>query len=210
LAEMERLRWTHDVRHYFFLDYTFTLDNSWVRQLCAGIHGRGLDVSWMCQTRVDCLDPETLRLMKTAGCTGVWLGVESPELAQRRYLSKGKIAFPEIDAAVRMIRDAGIEVLSFVMVGMPNETTSSLQALNDWLEESQVYYSLSTFQRRPGTPLARDSGLVLDSWGDLDRATAVLGESSLRVDDLGWFCEFHDRSARRVSNVMRRQTTDHR
>jgi hypothetical protein len=135
----------------------------------------------------------------------VWLGVESPELEQRRYLSKGRIAFSDIDAAVRLIREADLEVLSFVMVGLPNETESSLQRLNEWLAESQVYYSLSTFQRRPGTPLARDSGLQFDSWESLDRPSAVLGESSLRLADLQWFFDFHDRSPRRVSNVMRSQ-----
>jgi hypothetical protein len=91
------------------------------------------------------------------------------------------------------------------MVGLPNETESSLRALNDWLEESQVYYSLSTFVRRPGTPLAVDSGLVLDSWAALDRSTDFLGESELRIDGLEWFFEVHDRSPRRVANVMRRQ-----
>lgn len=205
LDEMEMLRDTYGVQHFFFLDYTFTLDRAWVSALCAGIEQRALDVSWMCQTRVDCLDAEALHSMKRAGCTGVWLGVESPELEQRRYLSKGRIAFGDIDDAVSLIRDAGIEVLSFVMVGLPNETESSLRALNDWLDQSQVYYSLSTFQRRPGTPLARDTGLVLDSWDELDRTTTVLGESTLRLADLQWFSDFHNSSPRRVANVMRRQ-----
>lgn len=205
IQEMLRLRNDYDVRHFFFLDYTFTLDRKWVQRLCAEIQRHQLDVSWMCQTRVDCLDPEDLRLMKEAGCAGVWLGVESPELEQRRYLSKDKIAFSEIDAAVRMIREAGMEVLSFVMVGLPNESEASLQSLNDWLTESQVYYSLSTFQRRPGTPLARDSGLEFDSWEALDRPSGVLGESSLGLRDLDWFFEYHDRSTHRVSNRMRRK-----
>lgn len=67
LTEMETLRWRHAVAHFFFLDYTFSLDKDWVRRLCQGIQERGLAVNWMCQTRVDCLDSETLRLMKAAG-----------------------------------------------------------------------------------------------------------------------------------------------
>lgn len=204
IQEMLGLRLDYDVRHFFFLDYTFTLDRAWVQRLCAEIRHHELDVSWMCQTRVDCINPEVLRTMKDAGCAGIWLGVESPELEQRRYLSKEKIAFSDIDAAVWMIRDAGIEVLSFVMVGLPNETEHSLRSLNEWLTESGVYYSLSTFQRRPGTPLARDSGLRLDSWGALDRPSGVLGESTLALRDLGWFFEYHEASDRRVANVMRR------
>ncbi len=91
LDELETMLRDHDIEHFFFLDYTFTLDDSWVSALCAGILERKLRCSWVCQTRVDCLAEGTLRLMARAGCSGVWLGIESPDLEQRRYLSKGRI-----------------------------------------------------------------------------------------------------------------------
>lgn len=207
IAELRLLHREHGIDHFFFLDYTFTVDQTWVVEMCQEIHRSDLQVSWVCQTRVDCLDPDTLRQMRAAGCAGIWLGVESPELEQRRYLSKGRIQFSAIDQAVAMIRRAGMEVLTFVMVGLPNETTLSLERLNQWLEDSQVFYSLSTFQRRPGTPLAAATGLEIAEWSSLDPSTEVLGESTLRIEDLGWFFDYHERSPRRVANVMRRLAT---
>ena len=213
LAEVETMYHRNGIRHLFFLDYTFTIDNSWVSELCHGIRDRELDLSWVCQTRVDCLDEETLKLMKQAGCAGVWLGIESPDLEQRRYLGKGRIGFDEIERAVRLIRDCGMQVLAFVMVGLPNETESSLASLNAWLDSSQVYYSLSTFQRRLGTPLAAAQEMPRVSeqgWGYLDAESEFLGESELRRADLTDFFDYHNTSATRMANVMRSRLSANR
>lgn len=209
LQEMQTLRQDHGIRHFFFLDYTFTLNRKWVEELCRGMREIGLDASWVCQSRVDCLDEATLTTMRDAGCAGVWLGVESPELEQRRYLDKARFGFSDITEAVATIRRCGLEAMAFVMVGLPNETVRSLESLNRWLEESQVYYSLSTFTRRLGTPLADGAppeGLEGDGWGYLDRTSPFLGESSLACSELEWFFDYHARSHRRVANVMRLQT----
>ena len=208
LAELKTLYEDHAIRHFFFLDYTFTIDNSWVRALCESIQELDLDISWLCQTRVDCLNKPTLKLMKEAGCSGIWLGIESPDMEQRRYLSKGNIGFEDIEEGISLIRDCGMNVLVFAMVGLPNETMSSLENLNTWLDRSQVYYSLSTFQMRLGTPLASDwRGDILQEhgWAYLDQDSEFLGESSLRRADLDWFFEYHERSSARMGNVMRQR-----
>jgi radical SAM superfamily enzyme YgiQ (UPF0313 family) len=208
LDELETMLRGHDIEHFFFLDYTFTLDHVWVKELCAGILERNLRCSWVCQTRVDCLDEETLRLMARAGCSGIWLGVESPDLDQRRYLSKGRIGFEAIENGIELIRGCGITVLTFVIVGVPQESAESLRTLNSWLDASQVFYSLSVFQRRLGTPLAaeaRPPAAAELGWAYLDQQSGFLGESALRLADLDWFFAYHDSSPRRVANVMRSQ-----
>lgn len=208
LDEMETMLRQHAIEHFFFLDYTFTLDPAWVKALCTGIIERELRCTWVCQTRVDCLDEETLRLMARAGCAGVWLGIESPELEQRRYLDKGRIGFEAIENAIDLIRRCGMTVLTFVIVGVPQESPESLRALNSWLDASQVFYSLSVFKRRLGTPLAaeaRPSAVSELGWAYLDQKSGFLGESSLRLADLDWFFAYHDSSPRRVFNAMRNQ-----
>jgi anaerobic magnesium-protoporphyrin IX monomethyl ester cyclase len=197
----------YGIRHFFFLDYTFTLDGGWVRELCEAIQSAQLDISWVCQTRVDCLDEDTLMTMRQAGCAGVWLGIESPDLEQRRYLSKGRIGFDAIQEGVDLIRRCGLQALSFVMVGLPNETESSLRSLNSWLTDSAVYYSLSTFQRRMGTPLADGGHPASTGWEYLDDTSEFLGESELRIADLDWFFDYHKRSPWRVANIVRRSST---
>lgn len=140
------------------------------------------------------------------GCNFCYLFFGQRLRRQRRYLSKGRIAFTDIDEAVAQIRNAGMEVLAFVMVGLPNETESSLRSLNAWLESSQAYYSLSTFQRRLGTPLANEDVRVApESWDHLDASSEFLGESPLQITDLTWFAEFHATNPRRVANIMRQQ-----
>jgi anaerobic magnesium-protoporphyrin IX monomethyl ester cyclase len=208
LAELKTMHDDYGIRHFFFLDYTFTIDDAWARALSSGIQELGLKISWICQTRVDCLNGATLQLMKEAGCAGIWLGIESPDLEQRRYLGKGRITFGEIEDAVALIRSHGMNVLAFVMVGLPNETESSLASLNAWLDRSQVYYSLSIFQRRLGTPLAEEgdgAAVARHGWDYLDVESECLGESQLRRADLREFFEFHQNSSTRVANVMRQR-----
>ncbi|MCB1606191.1 MAG: B12-binding domain-containing radical SAM protein [Xanthomonadales bacterium] len=198
----------HGLRHFFFLDYTFTLSKKWVHSLCVELVARSIDVSWLCQTRVDCLDVEVLSAMREAGCKGVWLGVESPVLEQRRYLGKGKFGSAELEDAISVIRSNGMSPLAFVMVGLPNETELTLRSLNEWLARTNVYYAVSTFRRRMGTPLGEDlqhSEVVKTlGWGYMDIKTPFLGESKLEVSKIKWFFDYHETNPMRVANVLRR------
>lgn len=210
VAELKQMYEIYSFRHFFFLDYTFTIDNSWVQRLCASIIASGMRVSWICQTRVDCINEKTLLRMKEAGCSGIWLGVESPELNQRAYLTKGRITGSQIENAISLIRRCGLIPLVFVIVGLPNETETTLQSLNEWLDKSHVYYSLSIFQRRLGTPLGSVEGPIdlANGWGYLERPSQFLGESSLLRSEIEWFFDYHRRSGTRMANVMQRRLTE--
>ena len=204
LREVKTMWAEHGIRHFFFLDYTFTLDERWVGEMCDGLEGLGLDISWICQSRVDRLSSEMLKHMKSAGCDGLWLGVESPDLDQRRYLGKGGIGFKEVMDGIELVRQAGIQPMAFVIVGLPAETEDSLESLNRWLDDTAVHYSLSTFTPRRGTPLGDELSSRHDGWRYLEYIdkTGHLGESSLRSRDLEWFFNFHDAHPRRVANIV--------
>lgn len=67
--EMEELVQRYSVRHVMFVDDTLTASAHRVRQLCAEIVRRDLDVTWACDTRVDLVNPSLLEHMRSAGCT---------------------------------------------------------------------------------------------------------------------------------------------
>lgn len=60
------------------------------------------------------------------------------------------------------------------------------QGIDAWLDQSQVFYSLSTFQRRLGGPLTKGGldEMEKEGWAYLDRQSDFLGESSLWRADL--------------------------
>ena len=195
----------HGLRNLFFLDYTFTLDARWVDEFCAEMAARDLDASWLCQTRCDRVAPELLASMRAAGCAGVWLGVESPVPEHRALLGKAALDDGRVNAAVEMVRAAGLECLLFVMVGLPGESQESLAALTHWLDSQDVHYALSVLTPRPGTQLATGTAdeFAASGWAGLGGDDSLLGMSSLPLDEIGWFFEHHAASRRRAANAPR-------
>lgn len=77
LAEVEELRNDHKVNDLNFMDDSFTVNRRYVFDLCAAFLERKFKMTWSCLTRADLLDEKMVRVMKSAGCTKVDVGVES-------------------------------------------------------------------------------------------------------------------------------------
>ncbi len=75
--EVEYLHTHYDTEAFVFRNQNFTLNRGHAEGICNEILGRGLKVRWLCETRLDAVDPEILRLMKSAGCELVHYGLES-------------------------------------------------------------------------------------------------------------------------------------
>lgn len=209
LKELEILVETHGFRHVFFLDYTFTLNEDWVRELCSELEKRSWPLTWVAQTRLECIDPDLLGTMRSAGCTGLWLGLETPSQSQRSFVSKGHIEDDEMREAVGMVHDQGIVPLSFLMVGFPDETEESLRRMNDMVRELDIYYTISRLTPLPGTDMFEDEGLDdvfrERGWDYADHLdNGCLGLSDLPLDDLQWFFDFHRDHPRRLSNALKK------
>ena len=52
------------------------MDEGRIKALCEGFGQLALK-SWNCDTRVDCVDRNILKMMKDSGCTEVAFGIES-------------------------------------------------------------------------------------------------------------------------------------
>jgi radical SAM superfamily enzyme YgiQ (UPF0313 family) len=57
VREIEDLVHNHATRRILFRDATFTLDKQRAHRICDLVIEKGLDITWWCETRVDCLDP---------------------------------------------------------------------------------------------------------------------------------------------------------
>ncbi|HZN19318.1 MAG TPA: radical SAM protein [Micromonosporaceae bacterium] len=139
------------VRDFFFLDYTFTLRRSWVVDLCERIADSGLDISWICQTRCEKVDPDLLAVMRAAGCRGVFYGVESPWIAETDMLKPTPRGV--IERAISDTVEAGILPMVFVLVGLENEDPAKARELQAWLAGLPAVFDVSTLLPRPFTTL---------------------------------------------------------
>jgi anaerobic magnesium-protoporphyrin IX monomethyl ester cyclase len=109
-------------RAVYFIDLEFTLDRSRILSVCEMI--RRFHMDWCCQTRVDAVDPELLKVMAYSGCRLIHYGIESgvPETI-RRIRKKTSIA--EMENAVRWTKSARMATAGFFLFGFPWETKDS-------------------------------------------------------------------------------------
>ena len=134
-------------------DDNFTLRRSRVASICEEILRRGVDVDWKCEARVDGMTPELARLMARAGCKTVAFGVESGNQDSLDFLRKDQNV-EQTRRAIGACRDAGIETVAYVLVGIPGETPdSTMNTLHLARETGLDFIQFSTLSPFAGTAL---------------------------------------------------------
>ncbi|MDI7267270.1 MAG: glycosyltransferase, partial [Myxococcota bacterium] len=157
VAEIRECVELHEIRDFYFRADTFTLDRRWVAELCHAILRSGLPVSWGCNSRVDTVDPETLRLMRKAGCWIIGFGVESGSDEILARIGKGATV-EQARRAVRMCGEAGIKPYAFFMLGFPWETEqTAAQTLELIRTIGADFIEMNVPVPFPGTQIAEEA-----------------------------------------------------
>ena len=127
----------HKIESFFIIDQLFTGNRDFVIELCERIIEEKLNITWSCQTRIDQLDIELLQIMKKAGCSGIWIGLESVTDEVLSLNRKGT-ARQQIVDCIDLLNEIDISFNVFFMLGMPGETKESLNALYDFMEHYKL------------------------------------------------------------------------
>jgi radical SAM superfamily enzyme YgiQ (UPF0313 family) len=172
LEEIDHLR-ARGIHELFFMDQTFGIVGKRALELCAAFAERG-DLSWTAYTRPDLADDELLAAMKSGGCHTVIMGVESADDGLLEAYRKGYKAWI-VKEAFRRARRHGLRTVGTFIIGLPEESESSLQRTLDMaIELDMDFMSLNMAVPRFGTPfrekalelgLADASDLVMDQGG---------------------------------------------
>ncbi len=153
LEEIDLLHGKFHVRNIFFFDDIFTVRKDRVHRLCELLIKRGVPVTWSCQTRVDLVDPETLRIMRQAGCRQIGFGIESGNPRTIAYINK-RIDLSRAAETVRMVQRTGIEAKCLFMIGFPNETARDVwQTVKTAIAMNPRFAVFSVVTPYPHTPL---------------------------------------------------------
>jgi anaerobic magnesium-protoporphyrin IX monomethyl ester cyclase len=121
-----------------FVDDNFTLNRKRVKQLCQRMRKEGLNIRWICDSRVDNGEYDMFRQMAKAGCNTVYFGIESANQRILDYYRKGITPQQTMDA-VRKARKAGVDIIvgSFI-VGAPDETRSEVENTLKFAEKLDI------------------------------------------------------------------------
>ncbi len=166
--ELEILVKKFGVKHVFFHDDTFTLDNQRVIDICKGIEERGLKFTWNCSARVNPISEEMLRWMARTGCKWISFGVESGSPKLLKTIRK-RITPEQVIHAFRLARKVGIEPVMFLFVGTPGENQETIRETMNLIDEtdSKNILDVGILEIYPNTPLyelAKRQGIINDEF----------------------------------------------
>ena len=121
-----------------------------------------IKISWMCNSRVDLIDEESVILMKQAGCTLISLGAES---GSQKVLDRAKktITLDESIEVVRLCRKYGIISLFYFIFGLPGETKDTIKESIDFILKLEPdYIQVWTATPFPGTGFYEEA--ISNNW----------------------------------------------
>lgn len=147
---------TYGIRSFLFSHDAFTVNNRLVAEVCDKIIESGMDITWDCTTRVNCVNEELLLKMKEAGMRNIQMGVETGSSRMQQIINK-KLDLEHLRRIVSFLLKNDIKVWLFFMYGFPEETEEDLnETLNlilDLLEMGIQNVSMGMCRFNPGTDM---------------------------------------------------------
>jgi len=171
-----------------FTDNNLGSRPKYLRELCQALEP--LEIIWSAAVTLDVTDdPDLVRAMALAGCTGVFVGFES--LNEENLTDSGKRSAAPADFArrVRIFHDNGIQVNGSFVFGFDHDAPDVFDRTLAWIEETRL--ECATFHivtPYPGTPLFRqleaEGRIVHRDWSLYDTANVVFHPARMSAEQL--------------------------
>lgn len=175
--EMELLVSAYGIRHFIFRDQNFTIDREHAEEICAEVIRRRLDISWVCETRLQLVDPALLGLMRAAGCEQINYGLETGDPRTFENVAKPGARFDAIAPAVAATRAVGIKAHGHLLLGLPDDSWFTvLRTVRLVRAAGFDSINASLLNPVPGTAFHAEAAAagLLDDVAPVDAARAVL------------------------------------
>jgi radical SAM superfamily enzyme YgiQ (UPF0313 family) len=168
LEEMKIIYEEYNIRNIEFMDDTFTLNQERAEKICDEIIKQGWNISWGASSRVDTLSKKLVEKMKKAGCWILFLGIESGSQKILDTIGK-RITLEQVKKAVKILKDAGIQVLGSFIIGFLQDTTETIKETIKFAKSLNLDYAeFSILTPYPGTPIfdyaKKNNMLLTENW----------------------------------------------
>lgn len=197
--ELNHIRDIGTVTTLTFLDDTFNVPKTRFKDILRMMIRNNYGFKWNSFYRSDQGDPETIALMREAGCEGVFLGAESGSDTMLQHMNKTSRRKDYVNA-IKLFREAGISTYTSLIVGFPGETYATVQETMEFLEEAQPdFFRAQLWYCDPVTPIwkKRDEYGITGSafnWShntmDYRIASDLIDRMFLSVESSIWLPQF--------------------
>jgi radical SAM superfamily enzyme YgiQ (UPF0313 family) len=152
IDELDALRRT--TRRIAFVDTNIYNNRSYLQRLCRVMISRNYNFVWGAQCTVDIGDdPETLALLKLAGCRILFIGMESITQENLDEMEK-RYRVDSYRRKIETIHRAGIKIASFFIYGMDGDTRETSAQLSQFIIQNRIALPMiNILVPTPATPL---------------------------------------------------------
>ncbi|HRI46581.1 MAG TPA: radical SAM protein, partial [Ignavibacteriaceae bacterium] len=149
IAEIIYLKEKFGIERVYFLDPTFTVNKERAIRLSKAL--TDLDITWTCETRVDCIDEVTLHSLAKSGCDLISFGIETGSDSVHSNLGK-QTSIEQNIFAIKLAHDVGLKVKAFLMSALPDDNWETLEIFQNFISKNKPdNWLFSTFIPFPGT-----------------------------------------------------------
>ena len=140
VSEIELLLNRYGKKIFVFGDNSFNIDLERVEKFCDLLISRNIKILWSISLRADIMTQELAFKMKEAGCYNVAIGIESASNEILSRIRKGT-TIEKISEGIKMMKNAGIEVLSQFVIGSPYDTLDTVKQSIEYAKNSGCDYT---------------------------------------------------------------------
>lgn len=149
------------IEEIFFLDQTFGMSRERLKEICRWT--KRLSLEWICFSRIDVLDEESIRLMSSSGCHTIIFGVESGDERILKEYRKG-YNIRQIQETFKICKRYGIRTVGTFIIGLPEDTPETIEKTIRFSKKVGCdYASFNVAVPRMGTDLRKiaiEKGLI--------------------------------------------------
>jgi len=136
-----------------FSNPTLNIDRKWVHEFC-GRYSAEINLPFGCDIELSNLTKDMVQDLVDANCREVWIGYESGNDYIRKNILNKNLQAKEALTRIEVLRNAGIKVVLFVIVGLPFETENMMNDTYQSIKDASIDAILpSIYFPLPGTVL---------------------------------------------------------
>jgi radical SAM superfamily enzyme YgiQ (UPF0313 family) len=135
IGEMQYIHRTYGITTFDLIHDMFTVNRSKVVEFCEALLDSGEKFHWNCSARTDCIDDPLIELMASAGCKGIFFGIETGSPRMQKVIKK-RLDLSEAALRIRCTDQHGITTAVSLIVGFPDEQMKDLRETVDFLVDS--------------------------------------------------------------------------
>jgi radical SAM superfamily enzyme YgiQ (UPF0313 family) len=138
LEEMRSAKAIYGIDTFDLVHDMFTVDRKRVAAFCEALLESSDKFYWGCSARTDCIDEGLIELMASAGCRGIFFGIETGSARMQKIIDK-RLDLADAAARVRACDKSKIKTAVSLIVGFPEETKDDLRSTVGFFMDSLRY-----------------------------------------------------------------------